>query len=439
MLEQLQKGFIDIVRFVKGEGKLTESNVKEAVKRIRRILLEADVNYRVVKEFIGRTTEKALGEEVLRSLSPGEVFTKIVYDELVELLGRENKDLKTASIPPTVTMLVGLQGSGKTTFAAKLAKYFMDRSKKPVLVSTDVYRPAAQEQLMKLGKQIGVPVFTGGEDIYARAKDAIDFCRKHHRDVLIVDTAGRLHIDEDMMSELEELKKELKPHNILYVADGMTGQDAVNTAGAFNERLEIDGIVLTKMDSDARGGAALSIKYITGKSIVFIGTGEKIGDLEKFYPDRMAKRILGMGDVAGLVEKVQSVMDEEYSKRMQKKIQKGKITLDDYLEQLERLKKMGPIESIFEMIPGFSKFKMRNVSVDERELVKAKAIIQSMTKEERANPSVINGSRRKRIAKGSGTTPADVNRVLNRYWQLVKLTKSLKKLKFPSDFSDLGF
>lgn len=439
MLEQLQKGFLDIIRFVKGEGKLTESNVKEAVKKIRRVLLEADVNYRVVKDFIGRTTEKALGEEVLRSLSPGDVFTKIVYDELVELLGGGGKDLRTASIPPTVIMLVGLQGSGKTTFAAKLAKYFIDRGNKPVLMSTDVYRPAAQEQLIKLGKQIGVPVFMEGENIYVRAKGAIDFCRKHHRDTLIVDTAGRLHIDENMMLELERLKKEIHPHNILYVADGMTGQDAVNTAGAFNERLEIDGVVLTKMDSDARGGAALSIKYITGKPIVFMGTGEKIEDIERFYPDRMAKRILGMGDVAGLVEKVQAVMDEEYSRRMQKKLQKGKITLDDYLEQIEKLRKMGPLESVLDMIPGVSRFKMKGVAIDERELVKTRAIIQSMTREERANPSIINGSRKKRIAKGSGTTPADVNRVLKQYWQLVKLTKSLKKLKFPSDFSSLSF
>jgi len=439
MLTQIQNGFVEIIRFIRGEGKLTESNIKESVKRIRRVLLEADVNYQAVKDFINKTTEKALGQEVLRSLNPGEVFTKIIYDQLVDLLGGENKQLRTASIPPTIIMLIGLHGCGKTTFAGKLARYLSSKGNKPVLVSTDIYRPAAIAQIEKVGSQAGVPVFEEKVGVIEKVKKAIFYTREHHRDTLIIDTAGRLHIDEEMMTELVKLKDEIKPHNILYIADGMTGQDAVNTAKEFNERLDIDGIVLTKMDSDARGGAALSIKYITGKPIVFIGVGEKLTDIEKFYPDRLAKRILGMGDIVGLVEKVQSVMDEEYAKTLETKIKKEKFTLNDFLDQIKRFRKMGSLENVVRMIPGISRLKIKNLQVNEKELIKTEAIIQSMTKEERYRPSIIDGSRRRRIAKGSGTTPADVNRVLNQYWQLVKLTKSLKKLKFPSDFSGFNF
>ncbi|MBL7136529.1 MAG: signal recognition particle protein [Candidatus Marinimicrobia bacterium] len=437
MLEQVQKGFVSIVRTLKGEGKITESNIRDAMRRIRRVLLEADVNYKVVKDFIQCTQEKAIGATVTKSLSPGQVIVKIINDELTDLLGKKNYQLKTAPVPPTVILLVGLQGCGKTTFAAKLANHLLKKNHTPVLVSVDVYRPAAVTQLEILGKQIDVPVFSDKSKVLKRVKESINFARQNHRDTVIIDTAGRLHIDEQMMKELLDIKKSVKPQNILFVADGMTGQDAVNAATTFNEKLDFDGIVLTKMDSDARGGAALSIVKVTGKPIIFVGTGEKIENVEVFHPDRIANRILGMGDVVTLVEKVQASVDAEEAVRLESKLRKKKFTLEDYLSQIKHVKKMGPLEDVLELIPGFAKLKMKNITVDDRELIRSESIIQSMTKEERINPLILNGSRRRRIAKGSGTRTSDVNRLLNQYWQVVKLTRQMGKMRISKNLSAL--
>jgi signal recognition particle subunit SRP54 len=435
MLEQLQTGFGKIVKILKGEGKITESNVRETMRQIRRVLLESDVNYLVVKDFIQHVQEKAIGATVTKSLSPGQVVIKIINDELTNLLGKEKYQLNFKSLPPTVIMLVGLQGSGKTTFAAKLANYLKKQNHSPLLVPVDVYRPAAVTQLEVLGKQIDIPVFSECKEVTKRAAESISYARKNHNDVVIIDTAGRLHIDGKMMEELINLKKEIRPQNTFFVADGMTGQDAVNTANIFNEKIDFDGIVLTKMDSDTRGGAALSIVKVTGKPIAYIGTGEKISDIEYFYPDRMANRILGMGDVITLVEKVQVAIDKEEAEKIEKKLLKKQFTFDDFLVQLKQMKKLGPLDNLLDLIPGASSLKMKNISLSERELIKAEAIIQSMTREERNNPSLLNGSRRLRIAKGSGTHPSDVNRLLNQYWQVVKLTKRMGKMKMPKDIT----
>jgi len=435
MLDQLQESFGKIVRTLRNEGKITEGNIRDTLRLVRRSLLEADVNYKVVKEFIDNVQEKAIGVTVTKSLSPGQQVIKIFNDELARLLGEKQYHLKTASIPPTVILLAGLQGCGKTTFAAKLALLLKKQNHKPLLVPVDVYRPAAVRQLEILGGKIGVPVFSEKNKVVKRAAEAVNFARKQHLDTVIIDTAGRLHIDKEMMKELEALKKALKPQNILFVADGMTGQDAVNTAAAFNEKLGFDGIILTKMDSDTRGGAALSIVAVTGKPIMYIGTGEKPEHIEVFHPDRIANRILGMGDVVSLVEKVQASVDAEQAEKLEKKFLKQQFTLEDYLEQLKQIKKMGPLGDILEMIPGFSKLKSKNIKVDDRELTRAEVIIQSMTRQERQKPAIINGSRRKRIARGSGTKPSDVNRLLNQYWQLVKMSKQMSKMKLPGNLS----
>ncbi|MCD6441389.1 MAG: signal recognition particle protein [Candidatus Marinimicrobia bacterium] len=435
MLEQLQESLGKIVRNLRSEGKITESNISETLRSVRRSLLEADVNYKVVKEFINNVREKAIGVTVTRSLNPGQQVIKIFHDELTKLLGAKQYHLKTASMPPTVILLAGLQGCGKTTFAAKLAYLLKKQNHKPLLVPVDIYRPAAVQQLQVLGEQIDVPVFSEKSKVVKRAVEAVNYARKQHLDTIIIDTAGRLHVDDQMMKELEALKKALKPQNILFVADGMTGQDAVNTASAFDERLGFDAIILTKMDSDTRGGAALSIVNITGKPIMYIGTGEKTENIEPFYPDRIANRILGMGDVVSLVEKVQAAVDADQAALLEKKLRKQQFTLEDYLAQLKQIKKMGPIENVLEMIPGFSRMKMKNIKVDDKEFTRAEVIIQSMTREERRNPSLINGSRRKRIAKGSGTQSSDVNRLLNQYWQLVKMSKQMRKLKLPGNLS----
>lgn len=438
MLEQLQESFGKIVKTLRSEGKITESNIRDTLRNVRRSLLEADVNYKVVKEFINNVQEKALGVTVAKSLTPGQQVVKIFNDELTRLLGAKQYHLKTATMPPTVILLAGLQGCGKTTFAAKLALMLKKQNHKPLLVSVDVYRPAAIQQLEVLGKQIDVPVFSEKSKVVKRAVEAVNFARKQHLDTVIIDTAGRLHIDKEMMRELEALKKSLKPQNILFVADGMTGQDAVNAATAFNEQLGFDGIILTKMDSDTRGGAALSIVSVTGKPIMYIGTGEKPGNIEAFHPDRIANRILGMGDVVSLVEKVQAAVDTEQAEKLEKKLLKQQFTLEDYLDQLKQIKKMGPIGDILDMIPGFSKLKAKNIKVDDRELTRAEVIIQSMTRQERQKPAIINGSRRKRIARGSGTQPSDVNRLLNQYWQLVKMSKQMSKMKLPGNLSAFG-
>ncbi|HDP68864.1 MAG TPA: signal recognition particle protein [Candidatus Marinimicrobia bacterium] len=438
MLEQLQNSLGKIVKTLRSEGKITENNIRDTLSNVRRSLLEADVNYKIVKEFIENVQAKAIGVTVTRSLTPGQQVVKIFHDELTRLLGAKQYHLKTASIPPTVILLAGLQGCGKTTFAAKLALLLKKQNHKPLLVSVDVYRPAAVQQLEVLGKQIGVPVFSGKSKVVKRAVEAVDYARKNHLDTVIIDTAGRLHIDKEMMKELATLKKSLKPQNILFVADGLTGQDAVNTAGVFNEQLGFDGIVLTKMDSDTRGGAALSIVSVTGKPIMYIGTGEKPENIEVFHPDRIANRILGMGDVVSLVEKMQASVDAEQAEQLEKKLLKQQFTLEDYLDQLRQIKKMGPLGDILEMIPGFSKLKSKNIKVDDKELLRAEVIIQSMTRQERQKPAIINGSRRKRIARGSGTSPNDVNRLLNQYWQLLKMSKQMGKMKIPGNLSAFG-
>ena len=438
MLEQLQESLGKIVKTLRSEGKITENNIRDTLRSVRRSLLEADVNYKVVKEFIDNVQEKAIGITVTKSLTPGQQVVKIFNDELTRLLGAKQYHLKTASMPPTVILLAGLQGCGKTTFAAKLALMLKNQNRKPLLVSVDVYRPAAMQQLEILGKQIGVPVFSEKSKVVKRAIEAVDYARKQHLDTVIVDTAGRLHIDKEMMKELDALKKNLKPQNILFVADGMTGQDAVNTAASFNDQLGFDGIILTKMDSDTRGGAALSIVSVTGKPIMYIGTGEKLENIEAFHPDRIANRILGMGDVVSLVEKVQGAIDIEQAEKLEKKLLKQQFTLEDYLDQLKQIKKMGPIGDILDMIPGFSKLKSKNIKVDDNELNRAEVIIQSMTRQERQKPNLINGSRRKRIARGSGTQPNDVNRLLNQYWQLVKMSKQMSRMKLPANLSAFG-
>ena len=438
MLEQLQESLGKIVKTLRSEGKITENNIRDTLRSVRRSLLEADVNYKVVKEFIDNVQEKAIGVTVTKSLTPGQQVVKIFNDELTRLLGAKQYHLKTASMPPTVILLAGLQGCGKTTFAAKLALMLKNQNRKPLLVSVDVYRPAAMQQLEILGKQIGVPVFSEKSKVVKRAIEAVDYARKQHLDTVIVDTAGRLHIDKEMMKELDTLKKNLKPQNILFVADGMTGQDAVNTAASFNDQLGFDGIILTKMDSDTRGGAALSIVSVTGKPIMYIGTGEKLENIEAFHPDRIANRILGMGDVVSLVEKVQGAIDIEQAEKLEKKLLKQQFTLEDYLDQLKQIKKMGPIGDILDMIPGFSKLKSKNIKVDDNELTRAEVIIQSMTRQERQKPNLINGSRRKRIARGSGTQPNDVNRLLNQYWQLVKMSKQMSRMKLPANLSAFG-
>ncbi|MGC9363408.1 MAG: signal recognition particle protein [Fidelibacterota bacterium] len=438
MLDQLQNSLGKIVKALRSEGKITESNIRDTLREVRRALLEADVNYKVVKEFIDNVQEKAVGVTVTRSLTPGQQVVKIFHDELSRILGAQQYRLKTAAVPPTVILLAGLQGCGKTTFAAKLALMLKRQNHKPLLVSVDVYRPAAVKQLQVLGEQIDVPVFSEKSKVVKRAVEAINYARKQHLDTVIVDTAGRLHIDKEMMKELEALKKNLKPHNILFVADGLTGQDAVNTASAFNDQLGFDGIILTKMDSDTRGGAALSIVSVTGKPIMYIGTGEKPENIEAFHPDRIANRILGMGDVVSLVEKVQASVDAEQAATLEKKLLKQQFTLEDYLDQLHQIKKMGPLGDILEMIPGLSKLKSKNIKVDDKELLRAEVIIQSMTRQERQKPAIINGSRRKRIARGSGTSANDVNRLLNQYWQLVKMSKQMGKMKIPGNLSAFG-
>ncbi|NOX89498.1 MAG: signal recognition particle protein [Calditrichaeota bacterium] len=439
MLEELTAKLESTFKRLRGYGKLTEKNIADSLKEIRRALLEADVNYKVVKDFIASVQEKAVGEEVLRSVTPGQMVVKIVHDEMVRLLGGTTATVKTAGIPPTIIMLTGLQGSGKTTFAAKLAKYLQKKNRKPMLVAADVYRPAAIQQLKILGRSLNVPVFDEGvTDPVKIAFNSITAARQQMIDTVILDTAGRLHIDEQMMEELVRIKNRIRPHEILFVADGMTGQDAVNTAQQFAKRLDFDGVVLTKMDGDARGGAALSIKAITGKPIKFIGVGEKLDDIEQFHPDRMVSRILGMGDVVTLVEKAQESIDREKAEKLEQKLRKAEFDLEDFLDQLQQIKKMGSLESILRLIPGVGS-QLKNVQVDERNLVRVEAIINSMTKEERLNPKILNGSRRKRIAVGSGTRVQDVNQLMRQFEQMKKMMKQMKNKSFRGGFGGAPF
>ncbi len=429
MFENLSNKLESIFKKLKGKGLLKEEDVELALKEIRLALLEADVNFKVVKDLIQKIKEKAIGKEVLESLTPGQQVIKIVNEELRELLGKTNSRIQLSPNPPTIIMLVGLHGSGKTTTAAKVARNFRKEGRRPMLVAADLQRPAAIDQLITLGSQIDVPVYYSKE-----IKDPIDLClesikkaKLDARDIVIFDTAGRLHIDESLMRELKTIKEKVFPKEVLLVADAMTGQDAVNIARNFDEQVGIDGVILTKMDGDARGGAALSIRAITGKPIKFIGVGEKIDMLEPFYPERIASRILGMGDVLSLIEKAQESFDLKEAEKLQKAIIDESFTFDDLREHLKKLRGMGPLENILNMIPGLNKLK--NLEVDEKELIKVEAIINSMTKKERRNHHILDGSRRRRIATGSGTTVADVNRVIKQYVEIKKMLKMFKNRK----------
>ena len=427
MFEALSEKLEGIFKKLKGRGLLREEDIVSALKEIKMALLEADVNFKVVKDFTERVRVKAIGKEVTESITPGQQVVKIVYDELCSLMGGKHSKINLSPNPPTVLMLVGLHGSGKTTTTAKLAKSFKKDGRRPVLVAMDTARPAAIDQLITLGAQIDVPVYStrAGDSPIRICADAIKKANSEGRDVVILDTAGRLHIDEQLMKELEEIKKEAKPKEILLVADAMTGQDAVNIATSFDNRLNIAGIILTKMDGDARGGAALSMIAVTGKPVKFIGAGEKIEALEPFYPERMASRILGMGDIVSLVEKAQEAVNIKEAVKLQKKLSENKFSFEELKDQLSQIRKMGPLENILSMIPGMGK-QIKGMSVNDKELVKIEAIINSMTKQERGNYVIISGSRKKRIAMGSGTTVADVNRLIKQYLQMKKMLKMFK-------------
>lgn len=413
-----------------GRGKLTAVEIKEAMREIRVALLEADVNYLVAKDFIAKVSEKALGDEVMQSLTPAQQVIKIVNEEMIELLGSNNSKLKVDSNPPTVFMLCGLQGAGKTSMCGKLGAYLKKTGKKPLLVACDIYRPAAINQLQVVGKQANIEVFERGmQNPVKTAKQAVEHALKQRLDTVIIDTAGRLHINSELMNELKSIKKEVKPAEILLVVDAMTGQDAVTVADEFNKQLDITGIILSKLDGDTRGGAALSIKSITGKPIKFTGIGEKIGDIEPFYPDRIASRILGMGDVLTLIEKAKDVVSEEQAKKLEKSLRENSFTFEDYLEQIENVKKMGNIKDILQMLPSNMSSKLKSYDVDENEIKRNKAIIQSMTIKERRHPEIIKGSQRQRIAKGSGTTIQDVNSLLKKFEQSKEMMRQFKNKK----------
>ena len=424
--EGLSSRLQEITKKIKGEARITENNMKEMLREVKLALLEADVNYKIVKEFINNVQEKALGQEVMKSLKPGEQVVKIVKDELVELLGGTESKINISPNPPTVIMLVGLQGSGKTTTAGKLANLLRKQGKKPLLVACDVYRPAAIKQLQVVGGQLNIPVYSEEniKDVVGIAKRAISNAISKLNDVVILDTAGRLHVDEELMQELQNVKKSVRPHEILLVVDAMTGQDAVNVANEFNTQVGIDGVILTKLDGDTRGGAALSVKKVTGAPIKFAGVGEKLSELEVFHPDRMASRILGMGDVLSIIEKAEASLDLEEAEKLEAQLKKNKFDLNDYLAQLKQVKKMGSFSSILKMIPGMNK--LGDIKVDDKEFDKIEAIINSMSAEERANPKILNGSRRKRIAKGSGRQVSEINRFMDSFEMTQKMMKQMK-------------
>lgn len=427
MFESLSQKLETVFKKLRGEGRITEANVSENLREVRRVLLDADVNYKVAKQFIEDVQKRALGQDVLNSITPGQLIIKIIFDEMVKLLGESKAEIRSSQTPPTVVLIAGLQGSGKTTFAAKLAGYLKSKGSNPLLVAADIHRPAAIDQLISLGKQLDIPVFTDrGQSAVKIAGDSIDFARKNIRDTVIIDTAGRLHIDEEMMQEVASIKETTKPHEILFVVDAMTGQDAVNTAKAFHDRLNFDGVVLTKLDGDSRGGAALSIRSVVQRPIKFIGIGEKLDALEPFYPERIASRILGMGDIVTLVEKAQQQFDQEKAVKLEEKLRKSQLTLEDFLEQLREIKKMGPLSQVIGMLPGMNRMPA-DVQVDDNALVRIEAVIQSMTPDERNRPSIINGSRRRRIAMGSGTTVQEVNRLLKQFEEMQKMMKRFSK------------
>ena len=434
MFDNLSDRLQGIMHKIKGYGKITEDNIGDMMREIRLSLLEADVNYKVVKEFTNSVKEKALGEEVSKSLSPGDVFVRIVRDELTELLGGENAPL-VVSGNPTICMLVGLQGSGKTTTIGKLANLVRKKNmKKPLLVACDIYRPAAIDQLKQIGKELGIEVFSEGKnnpvDIVSHA---LEYAKENGFDYILIDTAGRLHIDDDLMTELEDIIKVASPHEILLVIDAMMGQDAINVINGFNDRLKLTGVILTKLDGDTRGGVALSVRHLTNLPIKFIGVSEKLDGITEFYPDRMANRIIGMGDILSLVEKVESEIDEKEAMKTAKKMSKGNFDLEDFLSQLNQIKKLGPLENLIKLIPGAKKMGLDKAEIDPKKMKHIEAIILSMTPEERKNPSILKASRKERIAKGSGTSVMEVNQLLNQFEEMKKMMKMLnnKNFKFP--------
>ena len=438
MLENLGNRFQDIFKKIRGHGKLSETNIKDALREVKMSLLEADVNYKVVKDFTNKISEKAIGTEVIRGVNPAQQFIKLVNDELVELLGGTSSKLTKGLRNPTIIMLAGLQGAGKTTFAAKLAKFLKKQNEKLLLVGVDVYRPAAIKQLQVLGQQIGVDVYSeeNSKDVVGIATRAIEKAKEINATYMIVDTAGRLHVDETLMEELKKLKKAIKPQEILLVVDAMIGQDAVNLAESFNNALSVDGVILTKLDGDTRGGAALSIKAVVGKPIKFIGVGEKLNDIEIFHPDRLVSRILGMGDVVSLVEKAQEVIDENEAKSLEEKIKSQKFDLNDFLKQLQTIKRLGSLGGILKLIPGMPK--IDDLAPAEKEMRKVEAIIQSMTKEERKKPDILKASRKIRIAKGSGTEVSDVNKLLKQFEQMKSMMKMFSSGKMPMGLMGKG-
>ncbi len=438
--DRLQQTF----KKLRGHGKLTEDDVDEAMREVRMALLEADVNFKVVKNFVKKVKERAIGQEVLETLTPAQVVIKIVDEELTALMGGTQSRINMSPQPPTIIMMAGLQGAGKTTSVGKLGLALKKQGKRPLLVADDIYRPAAITQLEVIGKQLGLPVFKkeGCKDAVEIANEAVAYSQSHMNDVVIIDTAGRLQIDEKLMQELRDIKSAVHPHEILLVVDAMTGQESVNVAKSFNETLGLDGVVMTKLDGDARGGAALSIKAVTGVPIKFVGLGEKLEPLEPFHPDRMASRILGMGDVLSLVEKAQQTFDAEEAQKMAKKLRKDEFTLDDFLSQMQQVKKLGSLENILGMIPGMGGLKKQlegqDIDLNGKEMRQIEAIIHSMTPKERADISIINGSRRKRIAQGSGTRVQDVNKLLKQFGEMKKMMKKMKKMKGKKGMPNLG-
>lgn len=427
MFENLSEKLDGAIKLLSGAKKLTEENVSDALREVRRALLDADVNFQTVKSFVEDVRTKALGQEIIGSVTPGQMMVKIIYDALVELMGGEHEGIRTAPAGPTIIMMVGLQGSGKTTHSAKLANHFKGKGQRPMLVAADIYRPAAVNQLQMLGEQLDVPVFTiPGEKPVAIAEKAVLEAKRTGRNIVILDTAGRLTIDEEMMTEVATIKDRVRPNEILFVVDAMIGQDAVTTAKAFHDRLQFDGVIVTKMDGDTRGGAALSIRAVVKEPIKFVGVGEKLDALEPFHPERMASRILGMGDVVSLVEKAQEQFSEEQAKKLEDKLKKNQFTIQDFYEQIQTIKKMGSVRDLLGMIPGMDRA-MKGVSIDENAFKHVEAIILSMTKEERQRPELIDGSRRRRIALGSGTKVQDVNRLLKQFDQMRRTMKKLTR------------
>ncbi len=435
MFENLSDRLQDVVHKIKGYGKITEENISEMMREIRLSLLEADVNYKVVKEFTNNVKEKALGEEVNKSLNPGELFVKIVKDELTELLGGENTPLNVSGNPATL-MLVGLQGSGKTTTIGKIANYLRkNNKKKPLLVACDVYRPAAIDQLKQIGKELNIEVYSEGKGNPVEiSKNAIKYAKDNGYDYVLIDTAGRLQIDESLMEELDNIQKEVNPDETILVIDSMMGQDAINVINGFNDKIKLSGVILTKLDGDTRGGVALSVKHLTNLPIKFIGVSEKMDGLTPFYPERMASRILGMGDILSIVEKVQDEIDEKEAEKTAKKMMKGNFDLEDFLNQLNQIKKLGPLENILKLLPGAKKMGLNNVNIDPKIMKRTEAIVLSMTPEERRNPSILKASRKKRIADGSGTTVTDVNRLLNQFEDMKKMMKMMSNGNFKMPF-----